>query len=196
MFKLNRIVLQLMACAASVLLTQFAHAQQAIPLNDLSAFSNKPENWKIVGDAAADLSKENVLTTTPGKGVLANIHAHGTYGAQYELITNLKHGDLDLELDFMLAKGSNSGIYLQGTMKFSFLTAGAKKRPNTTTAAAFTNAGTMQSPKERKAMKDMRPATMWQKHPDCGNILKFLIRLRSLMPAVKRSPTRFFFTSD
>ncbi len=127
MFKLNRIVLQLMACAASVLLTQFAHAQQAIPLNDLSAFSNKPENWKIVGDAAADLSKENVLTTTPGKGVLANIHAHGTYGAQYELITNLKHGDLDLELDFMLAKGSNSGIYLQGNYEVQLFDSWGKK---------------------------------------------------------------------
>jgi hypothetical protein len=87
---------------------------QVIPLNDLSAFSSKSGNWRIVGDATVDISQTNVLTTTPGKGVLACIHKQGTYGNDYELFSNFKHGDLDIEMDFMLAKGSNSGIYLQG----------------------------------------------------------------------------------
>ena len=30
------------------------------------------------------------------------------------LFTNLEHGDIELELDFMMAKGSNAGVYLQG----------------------------------------------------------------------------------
>lgn len=127
MFKINRLFFQLIASFAIAFITQSVYAQQPIPLNDLSAFTAKPDNWKIVGDAAADISKDNVLTTTPGKGVLANIHAHGTYGAQYELITNMKHGDLDLELDFMLAKGSNSGIYLQGNYEVQLFDSWGKK---------------------------------------------------------------------
>ena len=127
MFKINRLFFQFIVSLAGAFITQSVYAQQPIPLNDLSAFTSKPDNWKIVGDASADISKENILTTTPGKGVLANIHAHGTYGAQYELITNMKHGDLDLELDFMLAKGSNSGIYLQGNYEVQLFDSWGKK---------------------------------------------------------------------
>jgi hypothetical protein len=135
MFKIKRLFYQVVACSAGALLVLSAKAQQTIPLNDLSAFTTKPENWKIVGDASADIDKENVLTTTPGKGVLANIHEHGKYGSQYELITTMKHGDLDLELDFMMAKGSNSGIYLQGNYEVQLLDSWGKK------TARFSDAG-------------------------------------------------------
>jgi hypothetical protein len=127
MFKLNSLCLFFLICAAGMHLANPAYAQQPIPLNDLSAFVSKPDNWKIVGDASADITKDNQLSTTPGKGVLANIHAHGKYGSQYELITTMKHGDLDLELDFMLAKGSNSGIYLQGNYEVQLFDSWGKK---------------------------------------------------------------------
>lgn len=129
MLKFNRLFFTMAAGITSAFMTQLAFAQQPIALNDLSAFTTKPENWKIVGNASADISKDNELSTTPGKGVLANIHAHGKYGSQYELITNLKHGDLDLELDFMLAKGSNSGIYLQGNYEVQLFDSWGKKSP-------------------------------------------------------------------
>ncbi len=85
MFKPNRFFLQLFAWGLGVIAVQSAFAQQPIPLNDLSAFTNKAGNWKIVGDASVDISKENVLNTKPGKGVLACIHEKGKYGQEYEL---------------------------------------------------------------------------------------------------------------
>ncbi|TDB64240.1 DUF1080 domain-containing protein [Arundinibacter roseus] len=100
---------------------------QKLPLNDLSAFTVKSDNWRIVGDATVDISKANTLTTAPGKGVLACIHKQGTYGNQYELISNFTHGDLDIEMDFMLAKGSNSGIYLQGNYEIQLFDSWGKK---------------------------------------------------------------------
>ncbi len=105
-------------------------AQTKIPLNDLSAFTNKAGNWSIVGDASVDISQPNVLTTTPGKGVLACIHKQGTYGPDYELLTKLQHGDLDIEMDYMLAKGSNSGIYLQGNYEVQLFDSWGKKSVN------------------------------------------------------------------
>lgn len=33
---------------------------------------------------------------------------------RYDLFTTLQHGDIDLELNFMMAARSNSGVYLQG----------------------------------------------------------------------------------
>lgn len=127
MFKNNTFIWRLLACCMAALVTQFAYAQQPIPLNDLSAFTTKSDNWKIVGNATADISKENAMTTTPGKGVLACMHEKGKYGTQYELISNFKHGDLDIELDFMLSKGSNSGIYLQGNYEVQLFDSWGKK---------------------------------------------------------------------
>ena len=85
-----------------------------IPLNDLSAFTTATPNWRIVGSARADFSKPNTMTTAPGTGVLANLPADKQFGQQFNLLTTLQHGDIDLELDYMMASKSNSGVYLQG----------------------------------------------------------------------------------
>jgi hypothetical protein len=126
MFKPNSFFLHFLSLGFGVMASQSVLAQ-AIPLNDLSAFTTPSNNWKIVGDASADITKSNVLNTKSGSGVLANIHPTGKYGSQYELVSNLKHGDIDIEMDFMLAKGSNSGIYLQGNYEVQLLDSWGKK---------------------------------------------------------------------
>lgn len=90
-----------------------------IPLNDLSAFVAPVPNWYIDGGARADLNKANALTTDKGTSVLVNIHptkapTSNQDALKYNLMTNLQHGDLDLELDYMVAPESKSAIYLQG----------------------------------------------------------------------------------
>ncbi|MFD2572852.1 family 16 glycoside hydrolase [Spirosoma soli] len=104
--------------------TSLALAQPAptpgtpLPLNDLSAFASPPSNWRIVNAVRADLNKANTLTTDKGTGVLVNTPPSSPpneqSGRKYNLLTNLQHGDLDLELDYMMAAKSNSGVYLQG----------------------------------------------------------------------------------
>jgi hypothetical protein len=83
---------------------------RTVSLNNLGAFRKTTPNWRVAGGASADRAG-GALTGEPGTGVLVNTPATG---AQGHLFTAFEHGDLDLSLDVMLPKGSNSGIYLMG----------------------------------------------------------------------------------
>ncbi|WP_080054109.1 family 16 glycoside hydrolase [Spirosoma aerolatum] len=107
----------------------------SLPLNDLSAFVSPTPNWRIVGGVRADLAKENSLVTTKGTGILANIPlAHPTADPKnpykYDLFTTLQHGDIDLELEYMMASKSNSGVYLQGRYEIQLRDSWDVRAPN------------------------------------------------------------------
>lgn len=98
-----------------LLLTSVITTMQAQQLTDLatfSAFKSPSENWQLAGDARASLDQNNLMILSPGTGILVSQAKEGTHGQ--DLLFNAAHGDVDLELDYMMAKNSNSGIYLQG----------------------------------------------------------------------------------
>jgi len=105
------------------------YAQQMLPLNDLSAFRPIKENWSIVGGITASINQTNMTTTEAGTGILSCKHEIGKYGIEKDIVTIMEHGDLDLDLDFMMAKGSNSGIYLQGRYEIQLNDSWGKKNP-------------------------------------------------------------------
>lgn len=98
---------------------QLLPAQNSVPLTDLSFFQSAGPTWKVAGDVRGDLLQKAVLTTTPGTGVLVNLTDFNNPGQ--DLISKLQHGDLDLEMDYMMALGSNSGIYMQGRYEIQLL---------------------------------------------------------------------------
>ena len=95
-----------------VLLAPALKAQTSLTLSNLSDFKTASPSWHIAGDVKADLNSNNKLSYNNGAGILVNAPDEKNKGA--DLYSNLEHGDADLEFDFMMAKGSNSGIYLQG----------------------------------------------------------------------------------
>ncbi len=94
-------------------------AQNKIDLTGLTAFQTPSANWHIAADVRADMKQNNSLILSNGKGVLVTQAEQGTHGQ--DLLFNTSHGDLDLELDYMMAKNSNSGIYLQGRYEIQLL---------------------------------------------------------------------------
>ena len=84
---------------------------KTIPLTDLSAFKPTAGNWKIASDVTYDWKESGKGKITAGSGIVVN-DLSGK--AKDHLVTLVEHGDIDLELDFMMEKGSNAGIYLQG----------------------------------------------------------------------------------
>ena len=99
---------------------------QEIPLVDLSAFTDLEENWQIAGSVEADLDTDYALTPGSGQGVLTNLPSDK---AKSNLFTQMEHGDIDLELEFMMARHSNSGIYLQGRYEIQLLDSWGKTQP-------------------------------------------------------------------
>ncbi len=89
-----------------------AAGQTISHLNDLSFFRDPGKTWRLVGNVHADLNRPNVLNIVAGSGILVNLPDKKTHGI--DLFTKNDFGDMDLELDYLMAKGSNSGIYLQG----------------------------------------------------------------------------------
>ena len=97
---------------------QQLRAQNTVPLTDLSFFDNPSPNWKVAAGVQADIAQDEVLTLKDGNGILVNLP--GKKDAK-DLFTKTTYGDADLELDYMMARGSNSGIYLQGRYEIQLL---------------------------------------------------------------------------
>jgi hypothetical protein len=75
------------------------------------SFVKVGKNWSTAANATADFTKDDDLKATRGSGILVN---NPTSSNRDHLVTKQEFGDLELELDVMMAKNSNSGIYLQG----------------------------------------------------------------------------------
>jgi hypothetical protein len=126
-----------------------------LPLDDMSAFREQAGNWQIVRDVFMDPTVDihhpvttpapapeakkgkkvkqvpappapQAVTFQPGTGVLLNMNDDKK---KSHLITNLQHGDIELELELMLPKGSNSGIYLQGRYEVQLFDSWGERNP-------------------------------------------------------------------
>jgi hypothetical protein len=85
--------------------------------------NEKASHWKVLaGSPTLDPAKPGVFQKEPGaKGapVLVNMLGAGEHGS--DIYTEAKFGDIHLELEFMVPKGSNSGIYLMGEYEVQIL---------------------------------------------------------------------------
>ncbi|MDB5158648.1 MAG: hypothetical protein JWR50_3355 [Mucilaginibacter sp.] len=99
-------------------------SQTQISLNDLSAFKNPSANWSVASSVTADFVKPNTITKKDGSGILVSIPGKGK---NEDIFTNMEHGDIDLSVDFMMPKESNSGIYLQGRYEIQLLDSWGKQ---------------------------------------------------------------------
>lgn len=95
-----------------------AQAQSTSTLT-LDSFKNNKGSWSQVGEAWTDPTlKQNLMGDGKGTIMLNNPNkkAQGS-----DIISTEEFGDVELTLIYMMAKGSNSGIYLQGQYEIQLL---------------------------------------------------------------------------
>jgi hypothetical protein len=69
-------------------------------------WKGQAKGWIVAGDVVVDPKNPRRLSTKTGKGILVN----GPKGRASNLVTKESFGDVEIELEFMIPKGSNSGV--------------------------------------------------------------------------------------
>jgi len=99
----------------------------AIPLNDLDAFENPGTNWMLAAEVWGDYTEDGALEKIKeGKGAVIN---HPSKKSRTPLVTKRQFGDVEISLDFMMAKRSNSGVYVQGKYEVQLADSWMKATP-------------------------------------------------------------------
>lgn len=111
--KFSTITLVLLCLACIAFAQKVKPRFKELSLSSLENFQEAPANWKIIGAVQSSYS-DTVLNTARGAGILFNDYNRSIqYQPGHHLTTKMKHGDMLLDFEFMIPKGSNSGIYLQ-----------------------------------------------------------------------------------
>lgn len=84
---------------------------------DLSQCRAPLGDWVMAGEVLLDPADEKRLVWTEGRGAIVN----GAKGKTSNLHTVAEYGDLALHVEFMVPKGSNSGVYLMGRYEIQVL---------------------------------------------------------------------------
>jgi 3-keto-disaccharide hydrolase len=102
-----------LALSLALLAAPYCVAGEWIELTGESAFKDwqQPTGaWMVAGNARPDPKDPKRIQADPGTGVIVN----GKTGKTANLLSKQEFGDIEAHVEFMIPKGSNSGIKLQG----------------------------------------------------------------------------------
>jgi hypothetical protein len=94
------------------------------PGKGLDVWKGPTKDWQVGGDAALDPKNARKLTAKSGKGVLVN----SPKGRAHDLVSKQKLGDVEVHVEFLIGKGSNSGVKLEGLYEIQILDSYGKKK--------------------------------------------------------------------
>jgi hypothetical protein len=84
---------------------------------DLANFAEPRGTWAFVGDAKLAAARPDRLEGAIGKGAMLN----GPNGTTSDIFTLFDHADVEVHLEFMVPKGSNSGVYFMSRYEVQIL---------------------------------------------------------------------------
>ena len=116
---------------AYFLLSTLTQANSPFDGKSLQDWKTKPRGkntnqWKV-GIAAVNPERPNELVVKEGSGEMVNTPSKAT-GKSLDIYSTFTHGDARIELELMVPKGSNSGIYLHGEYEVQVLDSYGRKK--------------------------------------------------------------------
>jgi hypothetical protein len=93
--------------------------------DDFSTWREKTGDWQIVGEAVMNPENKKLLATKGGTGVIVN----GATGRTVNLFSKAEFGDVKAHVEFMVPRGSNSGVYFMGRYEIQILDSWGVEKP-------------------------------------------------------------------
>src|SRR3989337_1269194 len=128
------LIAQLLICSSAAYAQRTEVPYTTVSLQDLKDFKPTAGNWKISSDVFYDFKEAGKGKITAGTGIIVNDLSDKK---KDHLFTIMEHGDIDLELEFMMEKGSNAGVYLQGRYEVQMFDSWGVYPPKTTDCGAI-----------------------------------------------------------
>jgi hypothetical protein len=96
-----------------------------IDLTNLESWRKPVGDWLLADSAGLDPDNPRLLTAKSGKAILVN----GRKGRERDLLSKQEFGDLEVHVEFLISRGSNSGVKLQGLYEIQICDSWAVKEP-------------------------------------------------------------------
>jgi hypothetical protein len=93
--------------------------------HDLQAWQEAVGEWYQAGDARIDPKNSRRISGKPGHGVLVN----GKDGRTQNLVTRQQWGDVEIQLEFLIPQGSNSGVKLESVYEIQIADSAKVAKP-------------------------------------------------------------------
>src|SRR5262245_14743392 len=87
-------------------------------------WKTKLGGWIVAGSVEVDAKNPKRLIAKDGKGVLVN----GKTGRERDLVTKESFGDVELEAEFLIPKGSNSGVKFHSVYEIQIIDSHGNKK--------------------------------------------------------------------
>lgn len=139
--------------------------------NNLELFADPTANWSTIGAVFVDRSQNQSIEVSEGSGVLVN---QPTEETRSDLYTAFEHGDIELELEVMMPKGSNSGIYLQSRYEVQLLDSWGKETPTAGDMGGIYQRWDDSKPEGQKGYEGHPPRVNVAKAPGLWQSLKII----------------------
>ncbi len=158
--------------AAPVLVSAAAFSGK-VDLVHLADFKAAGPNWKEAGGMAGDPRREGALVARAGDGLIVN---QPREGAKSDLFTAWEHADLEFEGEFLLPKGSNSGIYFMGRYEIQLFDSWGNRSPGAQDLGALYSRWDAARGKGREGFDGVPPRANAARAPGLWQHLRVLFR--------------------
>ncbi|MHC4745362.1 MAG: family 16 glycoside hydrolase, partial [Planctomycetota bacterium] len=118
------IILSLVTLSSLAAVTGEPKGRVSLIGSDFSQWRGDTAAWFVAGDSIQDPGNEKRLKGKPGSGVIIN----GT-GRTRNILSKAEFGDVRAHVEFMVPKGSNSGVYFQGRYEIQVFDSWGVEKP-------------------------------------------------------------------
>ena len=118
---------------SSVLVPLCAADATALIGADLSAWRKPTGAWLVAGSVTLSEGEGKRLVSAAGMGVIVN----GPEGRAPNLLSTEEFGDAEIHVEWLVAKGSNSGVYVMGRYEVQILDSFGNPKPGPSDAGGI-----------------------------------------------------------